>query len=558
MTTYYGNYDDKEYPIAVRIWGHRLRAGQHWIEYMLEFLSVLSGFEYRLGQGLPDHNDQKGYLKEYSIPRRLGLRRFVFYNKHEKTRDKRDDRATAELRIELGRLLPDSDSRTHEELIAHACSLIRSFSAVEEARSWYAKSLFPIHEEFLLWEALRKGSTRKEYNLSAEQLPLAHLDHGVEFKARNFFARGGEVYYLIISAGTEHDLERRTRISQRLQKLLTENNQALGQLARAIDASWSNLITEANKPITGDLGWIPDPDCALYQQIAADLDTFLDNDLDSLECLELLAHLIGFHIISYIYHRAHPASDSEGHTSGNCLESCRLELLIDLLGDQDGGVIRDRAASLLREQDDRQIRRARELVAEQVDGWACNGPSGNDGLVEHLEASSDRYFGHTRTTAKSKFDSSIREMKSRYTLGEIDRAAMVQIYSEKVFEALSTDFHRNFLAIHRKTGRAIGLIAPHKGPQPRFVLGDTLLKTLIMAVLPRDTTPLPFGKLLELLYERYGIIIGPGEARTAGLIERLRINEEYYSRNREALLVRMKRAGLVIEYSDATALVRRR
>ena len=55
-----------------------------------------------------------------------------------------------------------------------------------------------------------------------------------------------------------------------------------------------------------------------------------------------------------------------------------------------------------------------------------------------------------------------------------------------------------------------------------------------------------------------GIIVGPGEARTAELMERLRINEEYYTRNRDALLGRMQRAGLLTQYSDATALVRRR
>jgi hypothetical protein len=53
-------------------------------------------------------------------------------------------------------------------------------------------------------------------------------------------------------------------------------------------------------------------------------------------------------------------------------------------------------------------------------------------------------------------------------------------------------------------------------------------------------------------------LVGPGEARAAGLAERLRINEEYYTRNREALLARMQRAGLLTQYSDATALVHRR
>jgi hypothetical protein len=558
MTFHYGSYDEPYYPIAARIWGHRLRTGQHWIEYMLEFLSVLSGFEYQLGQGLPDRGGHDGYRVEYRIPKRLGLRRFVFYDEREKTRDSRDSRAAATLRQQLHQLLTDVGGRADDDVLEQARSLLRSFSAVEEDRSWYAKSLFPVHEEFLLWEALRKGSTLREYQLPADDLPLAALDQGVQFRARNFFARGGELYYLLISAGTEGNPERRERIGERLRGLLRGNNQALGRLARSIDAAWSALVAEDNDTVTGRLGWIPDPDCALYRAFAEDLDTFLDNDLDSLECLELLAHLIGFHIVSYIYHRAHPASHPEGHRFGSCLHACRPDLLIDLLGDQDGGIVRDRAASLLREQDDRQLRRARELVADHVRERAEEAPLEGDQLLAHLEVEVERHFGAAKTRAKGKLNRSVAELQARYETGNADREALAQAYSEQTFEALSADFRRNFLAVHRKVGRAIGLIAPRKGPQARYILGDTLLKTLVLAALPRGSAPLPFGAFLDRLYDRYGIVVGTGEAAKSGLIDRLRINEEYYSRNREALLVRMQRAGLVTQYSDATALVHRR
>lgn len=545
MTTYYGNYGKEEdYPIAARIWGHRLRAGQHWIEYMLEFLSVLSGYGYQLGQ----------WSTEYEIPRRLGLRRFVFYDEREKTRDSRDSRATVELCTHLCKLLAEVGNPSDEDLLDQVRSLLRSFSAIEETRSWYAKSLFPVHEEFLLWEALRKGSTLKEYSLPAEDLPTTALDQGVEFRARNFFARGGEIYYLIVSAGTERDLQRRARISQRLRHLLTEHNQALGRLARVIDNAWSELVGNNDDLITGKPGWLPDPDCALYEQIAVDLDIFLDNNLDSLECLELLAHLIGFHIVSYIYHRAHPASDPEGHVSGSCLDACRPELLIDLLGNQDGSVIRACSASLLREQEDRQIRRARELIEQQMRVWANSAPGEPDRLIDYLEDESRHHFmGKTRTTGK--YNIAVKEIRTQYGTST-DRETIVKAYSDKIFEVLSTDFRRNFLGVHRKVGRAIGLIAPSSGPQVRFVIDDTLLKTMVMAVL-RQGDQISFGKLLDKLYQRYGIVVGPGEAHAAGLVDRMRINEEYFTRNREALLVRMQRAGLVTQYSDATALVHR-
>jgi hypothetical protein len=557
MATYYGSYDHDRHPIAARIWGHRLRAGQHWIEYMLEFLSVLAGFDYRLGQGLPERSGQANYKLEYSVPKRLGLRRFIFYDEREKTRDTRDSRAVNELRAQLRQLLPEANGRTDEDLLDQVRSLLRSFSAVEEDRSWYAKALFPVHEDFLLWEALRKGSTLTTYNLPVQELALSQLDQGVEFRARNFFARGGELYYLILSAGTDDDPERRARIEQRLQALLTNNNQALGKIAQLIDQAWQDLSGENDDVVSGKLGWILDPHCALYRQIAEDLDTFLENDLDSLECLELLAHLIGFHIVSYIYHRAHPASDPEGHNSGSCLEACRPLLLVDLLGDQDGGIIRDQSASALRQQDDWQLRQARELVEQKVREWVAEEPD-DTRLLQHLQTQTEYFFSVGGTRAKGNYNSALREVNERYEQIDNRRADLIGDYSTAIFEALSPEFRKNFLGVHRKIGRAIGLIAPRQGPLVRYVLGDTLLKTLAMAILPRNAAPVPFGTFLEHLYRRYGIIVGPGEAREAGLTTQLRINEGYYTRNRDALLVRMQRAGLLTQYSDATALVRRR
>jgi hypothetical protein len=556
MTSHYGVYKDDTHPLAVRIWGHRLRTGQHWMEYMLEFLSVLSGFKYRFGQGLLEHADQDDYLTTYRVPTRLGLRRFVFYDEREKTRDSRDTRAVAELRHGLRTYMPIASGR--EDVIEQVRSLLRSFSAIEEERSWYAKSLFPVHEQFLLWEGLRKGSTLKEYLQPADQLNLHDLDRGIEFSTRNFFARGGELYYLIVSAGTEHDLAKRGRIAAKLEALLTQHNQSLGKIAEVIDATWNQLSSNGESTIDGTVGWILDPDCALYRQIADDLDTFLNNDLDSLECLELLAHLIGFHVIMYIYHRAHPASDPEGHASGSCLDACRPMLLVDLLGEQDSGIVREQSAALLREQDDLQLRQARDLIEQKVREWARE-ESNTAELGEYLKIETERFFQIGQKKAKDKYNSLIDRVTARYDLAGANREMVIRSYSNAIFEALSSEFRKNFLGVHRKIGRAIGLIAPRKGVAIRFVLGDTLLKTLVLAMLPRgEGGVVPFGDFLERLYQHYGIIVGPGEAHSSGLGARLRINEEYYTRNRDALLGRMQRAGLLTQYSDATALVRRR
>ena len=64
-----------------------------------------------------------------------------------------------------------------------------------------------------------------------------------------------------------------------------------------------------------------------------------------------------------------------------------------------------------------------------------------------------------------------------------------------------------------------------------------------------------YDEFLQRLYERYGLVVGVREAREASLLERQRVNGEYFERNRAALLEKMKHAGLATECSDATAVV---
>lgn len=539
--TMYGKFDvNEQYPPEVMVWGHRLREGQHWMEYLLEFLSVLAGYEYQFGR-----------TGRYCVPSRLGLKRFVFYDEREKTQDPRDQRAVMLLKQELVKHV-QANGHQPEEILEQLRALLRSFSVIEANRSWFAKSLFPVHEHFLLWEALRKGATKHVYRADINVLRPQDLDDGIEFLPRNFFARGGELYYLMISAGTEQSPDLRQRLSNRLRELLVERNKTLGDLAQMIDEAWKGLAGK-NHQINPEPGWLPDATCPLYRQFAEDIDHLLDNRLDALESLELLAHLIGLHIIIYIYHRAHPKNDDRIHSSGTCLEACRPEVLIDVPGDDDNRIIRQVSASqLLRhEQWQRERIRAwfRSFAAEQAQHAAAHEVV--DLLIKHAE----RFVGKTRASARKIFDKRIDQFRRQEST--LNKDKIIELYSQLMCEVTEDNFLDHFLPIHRRLGRAIGLIAPQRGPQPRFVLGDTLLKTLTMTIVKPNEQAISFGEFLDRLYQRYGIIIGPGEARQSALLERAGVNEGLFARNRERLLERMKFAGLATLYSDATAMVHR-
>jgi hypothetical protein len=550
----YGYLEEQRqgYPVAAWIWGHRLRVGQHWMEYLLEFLNVLAGFDYELGRGI--NQERSSDRQEYNRFTRLGLRRFVFYDEREKTHHPFDDAAHRQLMETLRQMCADGSG---DDPLMLARSLLRAFSAVEESRSWFAKSLFPVHHNMLFWEGLRKKATKYEERHSVDRLAPHRLDAGIAFDARNFFARGGEIYYLILSAGTRNNPERRTNIAKQLRALLTERNTALGKLAEIIDQAWQRQTgNNGNHTPTGRLGWIPDPACLLYVTIAEDVATFLQAGLDPLEMLDLLAHLIGFHLTLYIYHRAHLETASP-HQDGSCLDKRRLCLPIDALEGADGGVVRDISAAAFREQEDCIVHQAEAYIHAKVMEWVNAPPPGADPYAA-LDLEARTHFDLPRLSSgrRGEFESTINALIKR--LGNApDPKDLAEGYAKALISVLREDFDKNFKGVHRKLAKAVGLAAPRKGPGARFVLGDNLLKALTLAIIPSGEG-MTYDEFLQRLYTRYGLVIGVHEAQAAGLLERRRVNSEYFERNRAALLEKMKLAGLAIEYSDATAVVRGR
>jgi len=561
----FGYYDDdrKGYPLAAWIWGHRLIQGQHWMEYLLEFLNVFVGFDYELGQGINKGTSTPSSKPEgYEKFTRVGLRRFVFYDEREKTQHAFDTEALKRLKEVLLAEKMVSAGRNEETVLESVRRLLRSFAAIEETRSWYAKTLFPAHHNFLFWEARRNTkAARKAAQQDPTDADASKLDSILAYDGRNFFARGGELYYLILSAGTQASQERRKLIVERLEYLLTGHNQALGRLANLIDQTWEDKLDESNgnkNALTGKLGWIPDPDCALYKVIASDIENFLRADLDQLEALTLFAHLICFHLTLYIYHRAHPEATSEQHQAeaGTCLDECRLALLIDALEGADGGVVRRVSAALFRTQEERIKQKGKEYIHQQVQEW-MNKPGKNGADILVAVSSEARHHFNERAWGKSlknQFTAEEDGLLTQYHEGKLTLATFSEKYADTLFEILNKNFRSNFLGVHRKLSKGIGFVAPRTGTGARYILGNNMLKALTLAILPPGSR-ITYDRFLALLYEQYGLVVGPIEAKQSGLFERQRINSEYYERNKAALLAKLKFAGLAIEYSDATAMV---
>jgi len=228
---------------------------------------------------------------------------------------------------------------------------------------------------------------------------------------------------------------------------------------------------------------------------------------------------------------------------------------VDALQGADGGVVRRISAALFRDQDVRIVGKARAYVHQQVQAWV-RGWVDEDNAPHLLLSEAQAHFHlrglHVRTLRR--FERRVDGLLEALGTTKIEWETFVKMYADLLADLLMRDFHKNFLGVHRKLAKAVGLVAPRKGPGARFVLGDNLLKALTLANLPPGKV-MTYDGFLSQLYDRYGLVVGPDEARQSGLFDCQRINTEYYYRNKAALLEKMKHPGLAVEYSDATAMV---
>ena len=384
-------------------------------------------------------------------------------------------------------------------------------------------------------------------------LEAEELDDEVRYDQRNFFARGGEVYYLILSIGTRHRPEERKRIEKGIRNLVTGRNQAIGQLAEIIEDTWEKLYqseTEGND--SGTLGWIPEANEPFYKSIADDVETFLEADLDALEALSLFAHLICFHLSLHVYKRAEQVLETlRADESDEVASPFLIDLITAAKGDN---TLRRVSASLFKAREDEIEKSGTAFVEAKVNEWQRQSSATElPEIIKDVDKRSTSYFGLSRLRSKDDYETEVESLIEDAQRNQVDASDLRSRFTLALTKLLMNDFGKNFLPVHRKLTKAIRFVAPQRGPSARFVLGDDLLKAVTLSNVSREMT---FDRYLDRLYDRYDIVIGARHARDSGLFDQQRINSEYYDQNREVMLERMKHAGLAQEFSDATAMIR--
>ncbi|NOU99527.1 hypothetical protein GC097_05745 [Paenibacillus sp. LMG 31457] len=494
--------------LAANIWGHRFTTGQRGPEYVLEFLNVLYGTKYNLN------------ASEYDRKKAIGLRKFIFEGAKEGSR--RDTVILDEVhkRKIYETLDNEDDVEVLRDFLRNLEVIIYNANGKVTDRSWFVKMLYPLHESLLFFE-------------------LRTNKNSISFE-RNFFARGGELYYLMLAYGTENDHITRQFIERRFKELLQANKvieKVVNKLNAALDED------EDAKPLklksdSGDdnVPWLPALDLNLYVEFAKEIKALISLNIDINEFFQLLNSQICFHLMRYMFDRVGAAEKNIFFF--DCMDGANQH--ISLLSSK---TFADHESL---------VKFGFEAEFENK----FNKVIGNEeeGLRDFLDWKEDPDL-FLKKLGLSKLGSKRKQQISSALIKSKEYSDLKKKVYEVIKEAVTEQMKKNQLGITKILARDGGIANYRTGNSYRYIISDYFLQTLVYVnVNPKES--IEFSEFLDLLYKKYNFVIGEAQAKNSGLYERSKLNIRYFQQNEKHLRDKLKQNGLLIEFSDATAMIR--
>ncbi len=300
--TYPSSVDDLENHmsnIANRLFGNRFKSDQTLYEYLIEFLLVfVSAKEPGLINGKMKFHDTSNGRLDYWCEPRMGLRRFIYYDKARKNGVVSiDERAYQEMIQTLKQNIVADTDMEKQNIIDGMQDLLHGYAVVIRKRNWCVQMLLPVCPEMILCDAMPEEKTRRGYRWDNDR---EKVDNSFSFDKRNFIARGGEIYYLHILQALEGKENIKIKLEDLLQKLLGSENNKLSRICNMIQETWEETMGLDKKDVSQHLNmsFIPEEayrDCGAYS--IDELVNFLSSGLPSINKLEILAKGVMFQIM---------------------------------------------------------------------------------------------------------------------------------------------------------------------------------------------------------------------------------------------------------------------
>nr|WP_154891206.1 hypothetical protein [Paenibacillus xylanexedens] len=499
--------------LSSHIWGHRFKDGQRGPEYVLEFLNVLFGAEYSF--------DRDKYYRKRSV----GLREFIFEGVKEGKGTNNILVLDEDKKAKLKQAVEENDMIVLKQFLRNLEIILYDTDGKEADRSWFARSLYPLHESLLYVELRKKGKA-----LSFE---------------RNFFARGGELYFLMLAYGTDRHQERREFIENRFQQLLTKNKiiaKVVDKIMSIFEESESfqdrtcklrSSSQDENVPILPVTA--PSDNRLLFEHFGEELECLLRLDLDIHEMFYLLTSLTCFQLARYMHERARPEWETRTYFF-DCLDGKNRQIsqLAALSFEQNESFLKEKFEDEFGHKAE-DVFGARENIEKQLPLWKDQ----PDVFFEMMGLSKMR---------------SRKEAIRRVLLRCNNADDVLSKLKSSVREVVAAQLKQ--LQVTRVLSRDGGFATYRRGSASnyRYTISDSFLQMLVFTKV-KPGEKMEYNDFLNVLYQDYGIVIGESEAKVSGQYEKSRLNIRYFQDNEKALREKLRHNGLLIEFSDATAMI---
>ncbi|WP_319529538.1 hypothetical protein [uncultured Cohaesibacter sp.] len=480
------------------IWGHRLYNDQTpWLVF-LEFLSVFRSRS-QVGYGLKEFREEGAHENfSYDIPRLIPLRELVFNNPHvqhiddsEKPSSEKWDAWLAQFNKEQNfSFLKDRFGDFSE--IARVIELFQS-TAVEphRQRRWTSRFLFP-YGPYCLYADL-------------PNTPTGSPD-------RRFFARGGELLYLMLSrsgSGPE--------IAELISNKLLREEDTWNRLAKAMLPNDHRI--DANS-VSGGIGYLPYAERDEYKQLAHTWRQLLSLDLPSNAVLDPLVRLSALHMLLYMLRRA-------GEETGQQKEP---KFVLEIAAPKKTTLF--------------------EISAENLH---ANRMLSSRAVRAYVDSARDDPCWQKALEARAPAEAVRDYLTERFLWDPEDGPAGGD--PDAILESLRTyaeTRHGQHVAkVHLEWTRQIGMSVSRRGVGVWYAPNDSLIKALVMCTVEGEREE--YHRFLANLYERFRIIVAAPEAEKA--YGYLPTDQYAFTQNAQRLEQRLRTLGLLRRLSDDCAYV---
>lgn len=480
------------------IWGHRFYNDQTPWLVLLEFLAI---FRYRhtTGHALSEiKNDGAHETFSYVVPRLIPLRELIFNNPHLQHIEN------------IGRT--DADrwntwlKQFSEEYDFHFLKKrFRSFSKLAHIVEFYQTTSIESHRQ-------RRWSSKFIFPYGSNCL-YADLPTNINGSPdRRFFARGGELLYLMLN---------RSGLGQEL-------SNKISAILLSDDKPWNNVVSALLPPdydsgsnsVSSTIGYLPFETRSEYTELAETWLQLLDLDVPGEALFDPLMRLSALHMLLYMLRRS---NEEIG-------DSKEPKIVLEIASPK---------RTSLFELSSYNFDANRKLPARAVRAYA-ESALGEEGWAKALQARVPAEAAREFLTDRFSW-----YLDDGPPSGDPDTIfASLRSYAEKR--------HQQHVAkVHAEWSRQIGLSVSRRGSGTWYSPDDLLLKALVMCVVTEEREE--YHRFLAKLYDRFRLVVGVTEAEKA--FGHLPTDQNAFMQNTQRLEQRLRTLGLLRRLSDDCAYV---